>query len=397
MSHTTVNDSMTYEVSQLISTRSFLLIGAHSAVCKLNTWMMGFKLLALSIAVGAFVVLTVTDHAEVKASKFEDIVKFLQLFVALMLGFFLSSSVTRWYTCVDGFMQLFDSIRNMQMQFYALGASQERTYTCIRYGVLSAVILSKELQVRLMPKAIRSKMLDDMWNELTSPLTPELALGEYRMITRSERELLKRVEDGSGDPSLSGCMWMWVGSLVGRMAQDGEIPPMSTPTYGRIMNLAMAAHAGIRQVKATVCVQAPFAYSHTLALLVHINNICSALAFGITLGLTYGTLKARYSKSLTFSAKAADYVPVSKADIYRDTEELLVNFICGILGPIIYQIILDVCVCIAMPFDNAEAMIPTEKLLASLEKDLFDAVTMAENPVRWNPPFYKAMKPPSKH
>merc|ERR1719214_520373 len=74
----------------------------------------------------------------------------------------------------------------------------------------------------------------------------------------------------------AGLLWIWIGSLIGRMAQDGEIPPMASPTYGRIMNLAQEAHNGIRNVKASVCVQTPFVYVHMLASLVHINNLINA-------------------------------------------------------------------------------------------------------------------------
>lgn len=38
------------------------------------------------------------------------------------------------------------------------------------------------------------------------------------------------------DPSQT--LWVWVTSLLTRMAADGEIPAMPTPTYGKIMSLA---------------------------------------------------------------------------------------------------------------------------------------------------------------
>jgi len=38
-------------------------------------------------------------------------------------------------------------------------------------------------------------------------------------------------------------LWTWVASLIGRMAQNGEIPPMPSPTYGRILNIVQQAYA----------------------------------------------------------------------------------------------------------------------------------------------------------
>ena len=33
-------------------------------------------------------------------------------------------------------------------------------------------------------------------------------------------------------------LWLWIASFMGRLASDGEIPPMASPTYGRIVALA---------------------------------------------------------------------------------------------------------------------------------------------------------------
>jgi len=81
-------------------------------------------------------------------------------------------------------------------------------------------------------------------------------------------------------------MWVWVGSLIGRMALDGDVPPMPSPTYGRIMNLAQAAQGGLRQVRTSIVVQMPFVYVHTLACLVHLNCILLAMTMGLALGTT---------------------------------------------------------------------------------------------------------------
>merc|ERR1719352_269659 len=104
----------------------------------------------------------------------------------------------------------------------------------------------------------------------------------------------------------SCCLWMWVASLVGRMAQDGDIPPMASPTYGRIMNIAQNAHGGIRTVKQSIYVQAPFTYVHTLAILVHVNNIISVASFGVGLGLTVGTWVMYTNRDKTFHRGAQE-------------------------------------------------------------------------------------------
>merc|ERR1712048_1510300 len=68
-------------------------------------------------------------------------------------------------------------------------------------------------------------------------------------------------------------IWIWVGLLLGRMAEDGEIPGMASPTYGRLMEEAQSAQAGIRRVRVSVVVQTPFVYVHTLALRAHEQHL----------------------------------------------------------------------------------------------------------------------------
>merc|ERR1719158_1390465 len=95
------------------------------------------------------------------------------------------------------------------------------------------------------------------------------------MLKKSEADVLKVTRDPPG------MMWMWVAAMIGRLAQDAWIPPMQSPTYGRIMNLCQSAHGGIRQVRASISVQAPLSYTHMLATLVHVNNFINALSLGV--------------------------------------------------------------------------------------------------------------------
>merc|ERR1719189_1131723 len=78
-------------------------------------------------------------------ARIQKMATFLNVFVGLLLGFFLSSSMNRWYGCINAFLELLDAVRSMQMQMTALGVSQERQSTLSRYGVLSAWLLHLSL------------------------------------------------------------------------------------------------------------------------------------------------------------------------------------------------------------------------------------------------------------
>merc|ERR1719301_497278 len=120
------------------------------------------------------------------------------------------------------------------------------------------------------------------------------------MLEQWEIEALKKTRDPPG------IMWMWVAALIGRLAQDGWIPPMASPTYGRIMNLCQSAHGGIRQVRAAISVQAPLTYTHMLATLVHINNLLNAITFGLVSGLAIGTCLQAVGKHPYTNRDASD-------------------------------------------------------------------------------------------
>lgn len=185
-------------------------------------------------------------------------------------------------------------------------------------------------------------------------------------------------------------MWMWVASLIGRLAQDGWIPPMASPTYGRIMNLGQNAHAGIRDVRAAISVQAPFSYSHLLATLVHINNLLNAITLGVVSGISIGTTLSGHG-----------YHPLFKRDINRgkhvaqDWQMMIITFLYCFIGPVVYQALLLIAMHLAQPFDSRFANIPFDRLLQSLEVDMCNGRDLLDE-TEWAKPAFKQPTPPAK-
>merc|ERR1719377_300273 len=99
------------------------------------------KLSAIAVFVSILTVCLVPDPATMKVAKFTEVSKFLNVVVGLLLGFFLSSSMNRWHNCVNGFLELLDAIRNLQMQFVALGVPDEQSNLTLRYAFASAWLL----------------------------------------------------------------------------------------------------------------------------------------------------------------------------------------------------------------------------------------------------------------
>eukprot|EP00931_Biecheleriopsis_adriatica_P016585 TRINITY_DN12174_c0_g1_i1.p1 TRINITY_DN12174_c0_g1~~TRINITY_DN12174_c0_g1_i1.p1 ORF type:complete len:357 (+),score=70.72 TRINITY_DN12174_c0_g1_i1:152-1072(+) len=306
----------------------------------------------------------------------------------MLLGFFLTSSVKRWYSCTNGFLALFDAIRGLQMQLSALGVPKHKLHMCIRYCVVSAYSLHYDLKCQTLQPSEKPSYKKKAWQKMltteedmkdsSAAFETNLSLAK---IYENEMQVMSQVED----PSQT--LWVWVTSLITRMSADGELPPMPTPTYGRIMGLAEAAYNGIREVRASMNVQPPYVYVQMMAMLVSINNITCALCFGMTFGVTL----SNYMKN-----GAGDLLGTGLQDV-------LIAWFVSTIGPFLYQALLEVAVCIAQPFtatdddDAAEVStagrIPTTKLLEHLEKDIRDAEHMANNLPYWEPPHFK---PPSK-
>merc|ERR1719407_206072 len=108
---------------------------------------MMLKLTGVAAVVCVITIVCIPNPAQMKVAKFTSVSKFLNVVVGLLLGFFLSSSVIRWYSCVNGFLELLDAIRNLQMQFVALGVPDSEALLCLRWGFSSGWLLYGQLLI----------------------------------------------------------------------------------------------------------------------------------------------------------------------------------------------------------------------------------------------------------
>lgn len=371
-------DCMTYQTSFLMTWQVFCMKGIQTAFSKAKTWRMMLNLTLVALAVGTMPGLLMADPSLLRASKFNRVSAFLNALVCFMLGFYFSMSVARWYACVEGFMQIFDAIRNLQMQLHALGVPDEDKHRCVRYGVLSPWLLSEGFRISGMASNEEiKKATDQLWADLVKYETGVAEVNcHYLSVSQNEERLLRGVDDPAT------VMWVWVASMIGRLAQDGIIPPAVCSTYGRILENVQDAQTGIKHVVQTAVVKVPYTYLNFLAIIIHVNNIANAINFGIALGALAGTLASLYDSS-GFRPRP------EPTDVFKDAENLVIVLFVNMFGPLIYLGLLDVSVCIAEPFSNHETDIPVKRLLEILTRDLEDRTLMAENTPSWEPPCFK--------
>merc|ERR1719453_2159952 len=96
---------MTYHTQDLASWNSLFRSG-FTVWRRSSLWCIALKLFCLSIVVALLVIFLFPDPAHLEVSKFTQISNFLRVFVGLLLGFFMASSVNRWWKCMGGFMSL---------------------------------------------------------------------------------------------------------------------------------------------------------------------------------------------------------------------------------------------------------------------------------------------------
>jgi predicted membrane chloride channel (bestrophin family) len=376
--HTEVVDSMTYQAKEL-TTWSSLLMMSYTVWNRKSLWLVTLKLFGLATVVAVIVLMTITDPASLRVSKFTKISDFLRVFVGLLLGFFMSASVNRWWNCAQGFHNLCASIRTLHIMTNSLGVPEDLTLRLLRYGVSSAWVLHNQLHVEALPLAEQDSATKKFWEALDSGAVPCL------MFVKLDEYELEMLRDMSDPP---GTLWMWMGSFVGYMAEDGVIPGHATATFGALMAVIREGFNAIRDVRSSISVQAPFIYVQMLSSLVHINNIVNAVSFGLTSGASIGTLLVHWKVFQVLPAVQGKKPEASSREAAIDLQTLLVSFFFSCFGPFVYQALLEVSIAIAQPFSNKDAVVPTERILGFLQKDLLDALRAAKQ-ISWRQPCFQ--------
>jgi len=342
-------------------------------------WNVVGKLLLVSAST-AVAVFLLTSHTggRIDTHQFEVISQFLRVFVAFLLGYFLVNAVARWSDTMDGFLALFDSVRNLVMQLHGLGATRRHSEQCARYGVLSATFLEMDLKHRkIYDRQMRdSKIRIDLNQAVTNGL-----------LLREEVEPMSQIDDHAA------LVWIWVGMLLGRMAEDGEIPGMASPTYGRLMQEAQSAQAGIRRVRVSVAVQTPFVYVHTLSLLVHTNNILSAISFGCSLGMECGSIVARVFGATSTQEVIGNRTIVGTGvddggSIKGDVGKIFMAFITCFVAPLLYQAFLQIGLALSQPIGSELGAIPSTQMIEHLQRDLSHANLLADSVPNFDTPCF---------
>lgn len=369
---------MEYKTSDLATWRTYTYYAGTMLQNRLQWWVV-FKLMGIALTVALILIFSGTDPDHLRIFNLESFVKALNFFVGIMLAFFMTSSVTRWVNTVGGYLSLFDACRNLVMQFHALGVEPSKVKQVMRYALLSCEFLNVEMHTS-NKKSVES---EEEVALLFSHLGAEFETWEREAIQKLYME----------KSQVSSLLWIWVANFLGRMAQDGDIPPMASPTYGRIMTLAQDAQEGIRQVRVSMTVQMPFIYVHTLAFLVHGSNIFSAFDLGLNVAVNLSGILYFNDVHFWQTDKLSKGLQKQEGGTLVCMENMIISFITLMVAPLMYQAFLQIGLTLAQPFDDAFgsgiSAIPTQKLIAQLKSDIDTAEDMVNCIGGWKPPNFK--------
>lgn len=174
---------------------------------------------------------------------------------------------------------------------------------------------------------------------------------------------------------------------MGRLASDGDIPPMASPTYGRMVMLANDAQVALKEVRMCGEVKIPYLYTHTLSAVVHVNNILCAISMGMTLGSCIGQLLTIWDPRMTLYG-AKSHPTFSASEIWQ---MLLVQTLKCFVAPLLYQACLEICFCLYSAFggETEEAMVPADRMVREWTRELDGLMDLAAKPPHWPPPIFK--------
>jgi hypothetical protein len=308
-----------------------------------------FSVACLAVGAGVVASLAVEDPHNLSTTTLFNIIHYVKLFLAFMLGLYMAHCVTRWWNSVSSIVNFFHCIKTLVFFCNALDVPTASRDTIERLCIMSCYLLEIEIAGFYTSDDENKKR----WNAVEEFLENE------GLASKEELELLTKVEDG--DRSMA--VWTWIGGILGTL----DVPP---PLKTTAVKYGHAAIGSIKSVKFYVTMQLPFMYSHMLALLVHANNIALAIASGIAIAI------------LVFETNhQIDQDRMSR--VYRAVQGILMQMMAMMLQPAVYEAFLTVGALLADPFTNETHGLPMLDYVQDLRRQIGEMNALAKVDVQW--------------
>merc|ERR1719159_1348519 len=260
----------------------------------------------------------------------------------------------------------FDSLKSLILVQAAVGAPFDRRVTTRRYAVLSAYILRHE--VRTMFQGDEHER--EKW---VSTVGQSMLRG---WMQHEEMVILNSCAEPRNRATL---IWSWIGVLIRQTFSD-LTEKGQPPVAAQLTKLALAAMCALSKVKTSVSYQIPLSYVHTVAVLVHTNNILLAVLTGVA------TASQAQRAVESDSALEGDASRAVKQDFARSIQRMIVYAFSLFVNPLIYQAFLHIGTCLNDPFSERGSAFPIHEFVDELEETLIEIEILGDQqPTTANP------------
>jgi len=370
-----------YDHDSLLTARSILNIG-------LSAFTQGPVLSTLAYCltvclISAAAVFFMPKSSKLDTSKFLEFGLFLKLFIAFMLGTYVTQAFGRWWYSVTTFEKFLNSIQQMLFMLHTIRGRPDWRNMVEKYCVCSGYILTAE--VRNVHHNVCEKTRVDM-----NQLLDWLVVNNY--LSEEECALLKAKPNGVLVKTRT--IWSWIGELVSHpVLEEGVV--VAPPLLVRTIVLCQSCINEMEHLKMNVTVQMPFMYAQLLAILVHVNNTILALTCGLSLGSSMNEIRRR-SEQLSGDRDMEHSENASLEQLYGAFQSVGIQLITVLLIPMCYVAFLHIAHMLCYPFGDEVYHLPTETSIAKLHIDL-NMMTENRDYFRRKHEEWKAMEHKKKH
>lgn len=232
----------------------------------------------------------------------------------------------------------------------AVGAPAERKGTTRRYAVLSAYVLRHE---------VRTMFHEDEFEQEKWVTT----VGQSMLRGWMKDDEMVILNNSPEKRNRASMIWSWIGVLVGQTFSDLN-QKGHQPVAAQLTKLALSAMCALSNVKTSVSYQIPLSYVHTVAILVHTNNILLSVLVGVA------TASQAQRAVDSDSALEGDASRGDKKDFARSIQRMIVYSFSLFVNPLIYQAFLHIGTCLNDPFSETGSAFPIHEFVDELEETL---------------------------
>jgi hypothetical protein len=344
--HTTTH--LSYHTRMLFTWKVFLQTKGTILSDKTIMWYL-LSVACLALGAGIVASVVVADPHKLSTKTLFNIIDYVKLFLAFMLGLYMAHCVTRWWNSVSSIINFFHMIKTLVFFCNALDVPAAKRDTIERLCIMSCYLLEME---------ISGFYSSEKENQARWLAVKEFLLNDG-LANAEEIKLFEQVEESDR----ASLVWTWIGSILGSL----EVPP---PLKTTAVKYGQQAIASIKSVKFYVTMQLPFMYSHMLALLVHANNFALAIASGIAVAVLI--FEANHQADLDRTGR-----------VYRATQGIFIQLMAMMLQPAIYEAFLTVGALLADPFTNETHGLPMLDYVQDLRRQIGEMNALSSCDAEW--------------